>query len=44
MAIEDKMKKLKDVAGDEALPLKVEDLQGDFDPDEYDKLMQVRGF
>ena len=43
-AIEDKLKKLKDVTGNEALPLKVEDLQGDFDPDEYDRLMQVRGF
>lgn len=37
----DKMKRLKAVAGDEQLALNMDDLDGDFDPKEYDRRMQV---
>lgn len=37
----DKMKRLKTVAGDEDLPVNIDDLDADFDPKEYDRRMQV---
>lgn len=39
--IEEKLLKVKAIAGDEDLPLRIEDLEKDFDPKEYDKRMQV---
>ncbi|CAF4173494.1 unnamed protein product [Rotaria sp. Silwood2] len=36
----DKMKRLKTVAGDEDLPVNIDDLDADFDPKEYDRRMQ----
>ncbi|CAM4747258.1 unnamed protein product [Rotaria magnacalcarata] len=36
----DKMKRLKVVAGDEDLPVNIDDLDADFDPKEYDRRMQ----
>ncbi|CAF1415704.1 unnamed protein product, partial [Rotaria sordida] len=36
----DKMKRLKTVAGDEDLPVNMDDLDADFDPKEYDRRMQ----
>jgi protein KRI1 len=38
--IEEKLKKVKAIAGDDALPMSIEDLEKDFDPKEYDKRMQ----
>uniref|UniRef100_A0AC34GXG3 Protein KRI1 homolog n=1 Tax=Panagrolaimus sp. ES5 TaxID=591445 RepID=A0AC34GXG3_9BILA len=38
--IEEKLKKVKAIAGDDGLPLSIEDLEKDFDPKEYDKRMQ----
>ncbi len=35
------MKRLKTVAGDEDLPINIDDLDADFDPKEYDRRMQV---
>lgn len=37
----DKMKRLKSVAGDDDLPVNIDDLDEDFDPKEYDRRMQV---
>ena len=37
----DKMKRLKLVAGDENLPVNINDLNADFDPKEYDRRMNV---
>ncbi|CAF1589338.1 unnamed protein product [Adineta ricciae] len=36
----DKMNRLKTVAGDDGLPLNIDDLNADFDPKEYDRRMQ----
>uniref|UniRef100_A0A914Z838 Protein KRI1 homolog n=1 Tax=Panagrolaimus superbus TaxID=310955 RepID=A0A914Z838_9BILA len=38
--IEEKLKKVKSIAGDDGLPLSIEDLEKDFDPKEYDKRME----
>uniref|UniRef100_A0A914UYH1 Protein KRI1 homolog n=1 Tax=Plectus sambesii TaxID=2011161 RepID=A0A914UYH1_9BILA len=38
--IEEKLKKLKAISGDEELPVDMDDLEGDFDPAEYDRKMQ----
>ncbi|KAL3994833.1 KRI1-like C-terminal family protein [Acanthocheilonema viteae] len=38
--IEEKLKKLKKLAGDDSLPLNVDDLEADFDPTAYDKRMK----
>ncbi|CAG9540629.1 unnamed protein product [Cercopithifilaria johnstoni] len=38
--IEEKLKKLKILAGDDGLPLNVDDLEADFDPAAYDKRMK----
>jgi len=35
------MKRLKSVAGDDDLHINIDDLNGDFDPKEYDRRMQV---
>ncbi|XP_037038296.1 protein KRI1 homolog [Bradysia coprophila] len=37
--IEEKIKKLKDVTGDDTIPFDDDDIDGDFDPDEYDRKM-----
>ena len=37
----DKMKRLKSVAGDDDLPVNMDDLDADFDPAEYDRRMHV---
>lgn len=39
--IEEKLQKLRNLAGDDNLPLNVEDLEADFDPVAYDKRMEV---
>lgn len=39
--IEKKLERLKKMAGDD-IPISIDDLEGDFDPKEYDKRMQVR--
>lgn len=39
--IEEKLRKLKILAGDDGLPLNVDDLEADFDPTVYDKRMKV---
>ena len=38
--IEDKLKKLREIAGDGSLPITIEDLEKDFDPKEYDEKMK----
>uniref|UniRef100_A0A7E4ZPT1 Protein KRI1 homolog n=1 Tax=Panagrellus redivivus TaxID=6233 RepID=A0A7E4ZPT1_PANRE len=38
--IEQKLKKLRDIAGNEELPVTVEDLEKEFDPREYDRRMK----
>jgi hypothetical protein len=38
------MKRLKAVAGEEDLPLNIDDLNADFDPKEYDRRMKVHIF
>lgn len=38
--IEDRIEKLKKVSGNEQIPFDDNDLDGDFDPDEYDRKMQ----
>ncbi|MFH4977793.1 hypothetical protein AB6A40_004502 [Gnathostoma spinigerum] len=38
--IEDKLERLRQMAGDEKLAVKMEDLEEDFDPTEYDKRMK----
>jgi len=38
--INDKMKRLRNVAGDEHLAVNIDDLDADFDPKEYDRRMQ----
>ena len=35
------MSRLKTVAGDDQLPVNIDDLDGDFDPKEYDGRMNV---
>ena len=35
------MNRLKFVAGDDNLPVNIDDLNGDFDPKEYDRRMNV---
>jgi hypothetical protein len=37
----DKMNRLKSVAGEEDLPVNIDDLDADFDPKEYDRRMKV---
>lgn len=39
--IEEKLKKLKELAGDDDLSLNIDDLEADFDPTAYDKRMKV---
>lgn len=38
--IEEKISKLKEVTGSEKVDFSVEDIDGDFDPEEHDKYMQ----
>lgn len=38
--IEEKIKKLKEVTGDDAISFDYDDIDGDFDPDEYDRKMK----
>lgn len=38
----DKMNRLKSVAGEDNLRINIDDLDGDFDPKEYDRRMNVR--
>ncbi len=40
----DKMKRLKTVAGEDDLPVNIDDLNEDFDPKEYDRRMKVSVF
>jgi protein KRI1 len=40
--INDKIKRLKTIAGDDDLHVHIDDFDGDFDPKEYDRRMQVR--
>lgn len=42
--IEEKLRKLKQLAGDDELPLNIDDLEADFNPAEYDKRMKVFTF
>lgn len=42
--IEAKLAKLRRLAGEDDLPLNVDDLEADFDPATYDKRMQVSLF
>lgn len=40
--IMDKLEKLRRTAGIDQLPLKMKELEDDFNPEEYDRIMQVR--